>query len=78
MLLAVLAHAAFDGTPFALDALFPSASEYYEAVSFQGMGIATVFGIAALVHIVFTRGRLGYDKYLQEAEEEPDPANTRT
>jgi CAAX protease family protein len=78
VLLAVLAHAAFDGSPFAFDALFPSASEYYEPVSFQAMGIAIVFGVAALVLIVFTRGRLGYDKYLQEAEEEPDPANTRT
>jgi membrane protease YdiL (CAAX protease family) len=78
VLLAVLAHAAFDGTPFALDALFPSASEYYEPVSFQAMGIAIVFGIAALVVIVFTRGRLGYDKYLQEAEEEPDLATART
>jgi hypothetical protein len=42
------------------------------------MGIAIVFGIAALVLIVFTRGWLGYDKYLQEAEEEPDLATART
>jgi membrane protease YdiL (CAAX protease family) len=75
VLLAVLAHAAFDGSPFAFDALFPSASEYYEPVSFQAMGIAIVFGIAALIIIVFTRGRLGYDHYLQEAEEEPDPGH---
>jgi hypothetical protein len=42
------------------------------------MGVAIVFGIAALVVIVFTRGRLGYDKYLQEAEEDPDLATART
>jgi uncharacterized protein len=78
VLLAVLAHAAFDGSPFAIGALFPSASEYYEPVSFQGMGAAIVFGIAALIVIVFTRGRLGYDKYLQEAEEDPDLAMAGT
>jgi membrane protease YdiL (CAAX protease family) len=78
VLLAVLAHAAFDGSPFAFDALFPSASEYYEPVSFQGMGIAVVFGVAALILVVCTRGRLGYDKYLQEAEEDPDLAMAGT
>src|SRR5215813_6514988 len=78
VLLAVLAHAAFDGSPFAFDALFPSASEYYEPVSFQAMGIAIVGSIAALIVIVCTRGRLGYDRYLQEAEEEPDLAMART
>jgi membrane protease YdiL (CAAX protease family) len=78
VLLAVLAHAAFDGSPFAFDALFPSASEYYEPVSFQAMGGAIVFGTAALVIIVFTRGRLGYDHYLQEAEEDPDLAMAGT
>jgi CAAX protease family protein len=78
VLLAVLAHAAFDGSPFAFDALFPSAPEYYEPVSFQAMGGAIVFGIAALLIIVFTRGRLGYDHYLQEAEKGPDPATPRT
>ena len=68
VLLAVLAHAAFDGSPFAFDALFRSASEYYEIVSFQSMGIAIVFSIAALVIIVCTRGRLGYGHYLREPE----------
>ena len=78
VLLAVLVHAAFDGSAFAFDALFPSASEYYEPVSFQAMGGAIVFGTAALVIIVCTRGRLGYDHYLQEAEEDPDLAVART
>jgi hypothetical protein len=36
--------------------------------------VAIVFGTAALIVIVFTRGRLGYDNYLQEAEEDPDLA----
>ena len=31
------------------------------------------FGAVALLLIVFTRGRLGYDHYLQQAEEEPAP-----
>jgi hypothetical protein len=35
------------------------------------------FGVVALVIVAFTRGRLGYDRYLQEAEGEPDPATAR-
>jgi membrane protease YdiL (CAAX protease family) len=71
VLMAILAHAAFDLVqPFA--ALFPSTTPYYDnPVHIQGMGIAIVFSIAALIVIVFTRGRLGYDHYLQEAEEQP-------
>jgi membrane protease YdiL (CAAX protease family) len=74
VLMAILAHAAFDLVqPFA--ALFPSTTPYYDnPVHIQGMGIAIVFSIAALIVIVFTRGRLGYDHYLQEAEEQPDLA----
>lgn len=74
VLMAVLAHAAFDLVqPFG--ALFPSTTPYYDnPVHIQGMGIAIVFSIAALIIIVFTRGRLGYDHYLQEAEEQPDLA----
>jgi membrane protease YdiL (CAAX protease family) len=34
------------------------------------------FGAAALVIVVLTRGRLGYERYRQEAEEEPAPATT--
>jgi uncharacterized protein len=34
-------------------------------------------GTLALVLIALTRGRLGYDHYLQEAEGEPDPATAR-
>jgi membrane protease YdiL (CAAX protease family) len=35
------------------------------------------FGVLALIIMVFTRGRLGYDRYLREAEEEPDLATAR-
>jgi uncharacterized protein len=74
VLMAILAHFAFDLVqPFG--ALFPSTTPYYDnPVHIQGMGIAIVFSIAALIIIVFTRGRLGYDYYLQEAEEQPDLA----
>ena len=75
VLMAILAHAAFDLVqPFG--ALFPSTTPYYDnPVHIQGMGIAIVFSIAALIIIVLTRGRLGYDNYLQEqAGGEPDLA----
>ena len=58
--------------------LLPSTSKYYEVVGFQGMGVAIVFGTAALIVIVFTRGRLGYANYLQDAEEDPDLAMAGT
>ncbi len=35
------------------------------------------FGAAALVIVALTRGRLGYERYRQEAEEEPAPATAR-
>jgi membrane protease YdiL (CAAX protease family) len=34
-------------------------------------------GTLALLIVALTRGRLGYDHYRQEAEEEPDPATAR-
>ena len=77
VLLAILAHGAQD-TAIPFLALFPATSLYYEVVGFQGMGVAIVFGIAALIVIVFTRGRLGYDEFLQEAEEDPDLAMAGT
>jgi len=42
------------------------------------MDLAIVFGIARLIVIVCTRGRLGHDKYLQEAEVDPDLAMAGT
>ena len=67
VLMAILLHAAFDQGP-AFAAFFPSTTPYYIPVSFQGMGIAIVFSVAALIIIVFTRGRLGYQHYLREGE----------
>jgi membrane protease YdiL (CAAX protease family) len=77
VLMAILAHGAQD-TAIPFLALLPATSKYYETVGFQGMGVAIVFGTAALIVIVFTRGRLGYDNYLQEAEEDPDLAMAGT
>jgi uncharacterized protein len=77
VLMAILAHGAQD-TAIPFLALFPSTSKYYEVVGFQGMGVAIVSGTAALIVIVFTRGLLGYDNYLQEAEEDPDLAMAGT
>jgi len=77
VLMAILAHGAQD-TAIPFLALFPSTSLYYETVGFQGMGVGLVFGIAGLMVILCTRGRLGYDKYLQDAEEDPDLAMAGT
>jgi len=81
VLMAILLHWAFDMGP-AFVAFFPSTTPYYVPLSYQGMGLAIVFSIAALIIIVFTRGRLSYDRYLQEQaaaeEEEPTPATATT
>ena len=77
VLMAILLHAAFDHAPV-FGALFPSTTPYYVPVHFQTLGIAIVFSVTALIIIVFTRGRLGYDRYLQEADEDPDTATART
>src|SRR5262245_32977774 len=77
VLMAILAHGAQD-TAIPFLAVFPATSLYYEIVGFQGMGVAIVFGTAALIVIVCTRGRLGYDKYLQEAAKDPDLAMAGT
>src|SRR5215813_12424881 len=77
VLMAILAHGAQD-TVIPFLAPFPATSLYYETVGFQGMGVAIVFGIAALIVIGCTRGRLGYDKYLQEAAKDRDLAMAGT
>jgi membrane protease YdiL (CAAX protease family) len=67
VLMAILLHWAFDmGAAFVV--FFPSTTPYYVPVSYQGMGIAIVFGIAALVVIVATRGQLSYQRYQREVE----------
>jgi CAAX protease family protein len=77
VLMAILAHAS-QNTAIPFLAIFPATSRYYEIVAFQGMGIAIAFGVAALIVIVCTRGRLGYDTYLREAEKDPDLAMAGT
>jgi membrane protease YdiL (CAAX protease family) len=76
VLMAILLHWAFDMGPTFVR-FFPSTTPYYVPLSYQGMGLAIVFGVAALIVIVFTRGRLSYDRYLQEVEEDPDTATAR-
>ena len=65
VLMAILLHAAFD-VAASFVRLFPSTTPYYVPVSFQGMGIAIVFSVAALVIIVATRGQLSYQRYQRE------------
>ena len=67
-LLAILLHAAFDSSGLALVALFPSTPPYYVPVHYQTLGIAIVYGVAALVLIVATRGDLSYQRYQREVE----------
>jgi membrane protease YdiL (CAAX protease family) len=62
-LLAILLHAAFDSSGLALGVtLFPSTSPYYLPVHYQTLGIAIVYGVVALILIVWTRGKLGYKR----------------
>jgi CAAX protease family protein len=67
VLMAIFAHAGFD-VSVAFVVLFPSTTPHYVPVSFQGMGIAIVFSVAALVIIVATRGQLSYQRYQREVE----------
>ena len=67
-LLAVLLHAAFDSSGLALAVIFPSTLPYYLPVHYQTLGIAIVYGLAALVLIVATRGDLSYRRYQREVE----------
>ena len=62
-LLAILLHAAFDSSGLALGvALFPSTPPYYLPVHYQTLGIAIIYGVVALILIVWTRGNLGYKR----------------
>jgi hypothetical protein len=63
-----LLHAAFDSSGLALVALFPSTAPYYLPVHYQTLGIAIVFGVAALVLIVATRADLSHRRYQREVE----------
>ena len=67
VLLAILAHAS-------VDAFNPS--EFFSAAIVHGassLPFITGFGPVAVLLVVFTRGRLGYQHYLQEGESEAAP-----
>jgi hypothetical protein len=69
VLLAIMFHNSMDTSGAAFSTLFPSSSvssPYYVPVSFQTLGVALVFGVAALVIIVATRGQLSYERYQRE------------
>lgn len=67
-LMAILLHACFDSSGLAMVALFPSTPSYYLPVHYQTLGIAIVYGVAALVLIVATRGDLSYKRYQREVD----------
>jgi membrane protease YdiL (CAAX protease family) len=68
VLMAILLHVSFDTSGVAYSQLVPTAPDFYVPVSFQTLGGAIVFGGAALVIIVATRGRLSYQRYQREVE----------
>jgi len=74
LLIAVLMHASFNTTFLILNLLFPA-----PLVTEYGSTVPAVigYGAVALLVVALSRGRLGYDHYLQEAEGEPDPATAR-
>jgi membrane protease YdiL (CAAX protease family) len=76
VLMAILLHLAFDAGGAAFIVLFPSASPHYVPVCWQTLGIAIIYSVAALVIIVATRGRLGYETDRHEAGDAPGPAET--
>ena len=66
VLMAVLVHASIDAPFLPFSVLLGPA----EVMNSLLLG----FGVVALVVVALTRGRLGYDHYRQEAEEDPAPA----
>jgi uncharacterized protein len=69
VLLVVLVHASVDA--FFLSQLF------FAPIVASLLPFTIGFGALALLLVVLTRGRLGYDRYLREAEEDPDLAAAR-
>jgi uncharacterized protein len=64
LLLAILAHASINTFSAYIGPIFP-------AQAGSELGGLIGFGIAAVLIIVLTRGRLGYDRYVSEVESEP-------
>jgi hypothetical protein len=70
VLLVILLHASVDA--FFVERLFLA------PIAASNLPLTIGFGAVALLLVVFTRGRLGYDRYQQEvAEEEPAPATAQ-
>ena len=70
VLMAILVHASIDA-PFLPFSVLLGPAEVMNS-------LLVGFGALALVVVALTRGRLGYDHYLQEAEEEPASATAPT
>ena len=70
VLMAILVHASIDA-PFLPFSVLLGPAEVMNS-------LLVGFGALALVIVALTRGRLGYDHYLQEAEEEPASATAPT
>ena len=68
VLMAVLVHASIDA-PFLPFSVLLGPAEVMNSM-------LLAFGAVALVVVALTRGRLGYEHYRQEAEEDPAPATT--
>jgi uncharacterized protein len=73
--MAILIHASFNASVTGILApLFP-------APILEDYGLLPIlggFGAFAVVLVALTRGRLSYQHYQQEVEEEPDPATALT
>jgi uncharacterized protein len=69
VLLAILMHTSFDA--YFVERLFLA------PIAGSNLPLTIGFGMLALLIVVFTRGRLGYDRYLREAEGEPASATAR-
>jgi uncharacterized protein len=69
VLLIILMHTSFDA--FFVERLLLA------PIAASNLTLMNGLGVLALLLVVFTRGRLGYDRYLREAEEEPDLVTAR-
>jgi uncharacterized protein len=69
VLLVVLMHTSLDA--FFVERFFLA------PIAASNLALTIGFGALALLLVVLTRGRLGYDRYLREADEDPDMATAR-
>jgi membrane protease YdiL (CAAX protease family) len=75
LLVAILLHTSFDVLVGPVGLLFPA-----PVVTSYGGAVPLLIGLSvtALVLVVFTRGRLSYEHYLQEEAEQPNLATAST